>query len=287
MDLVKAAVAVLGVVLVVACGGTGASVEERFSQIIQDEYSYLEALEADTEEEESAIERYRISLNIFALGAEQSSNLEWDVCQSGILIERQKIDELRADPEFAKLPLWDRHSDLLDEVEELLCRDYESLTQVGDRYIGPLGDFRVNEGSVLDGKPCSGGIGEMGPFPSDHRESELWLGAFSESAVPDFCSDDDRLNAIFEYTDTAIIKRGFFYQAPLAAHFNALGGPPELLSIDARPAVLGEEASPSEQVVVWAIERFPEDDAPGVYIFVMGFSLDAEMVQEIARDLLR
>ena len=277
------AVAVL--VFVVSCGENKPP-DERFFQIVQDEQSYLETLGAGTEDEQSAIERYSVNLSIFELGAEMSANIEWDVCQAGIPLERQKIADLRTDPRLAGSPLWDRYSALLDELETLLCREYDELTLVGDQYIGPLGDFRVNQGSVFDGKPCTSGFGHEGPYPFDYRESELWLDTFSPTAQPDFCADDDTLSAIFEYPDTGIIKRGFFYQAPLAVNFNALREPPELLEIEGHPAILGREAPSSEQVFLYAIERFPEDGAPGIYVFVMGLDLDVDLAQEIAKDLL-
>ncbi len=277
--------ATVAIVLVVACGENEPP-EERFFQIIQDEQSYLETLRPGTEDEQSAIERYSVNLSIFELGAEMSANVEWDVCQAGIPLERQKIADLRTDPRLAGSPLWDRYDALLDEVENVLCREYDDLTLVGDQYIGRLGDFRVNQGSVFDGKPCSSGIGEFGPFPFDYQESELWLDAFGPRAQPDFCTDDDTLSAIFKYTDRGIIKRGFFYQAPLAVHFNALREPPELLEIEGHPAILGREAPSSEQVFLYAIERIPEDGIPGIYVFVMGLDLDVDLALEIARDLL-
>ncbi len=278
--------AVVAIVFVVACGESEPP-DERFFQIIQDERSYIDALEAGTEDEQSAIERYSLSLSVFELGAEMSANMEWDVCRMGIPIERQKIADLEADVRLAGLPLWDRYSALLDELETLLCREYDELTLVGDQYIGPLGDFRVNQGSVFDGKPCTSGYGHEGPFPFDYRESELWLDMFSPRAQPDFCADDDTLSAIFEYPDTGIIKRGFFYQPPLAVHFNALRAPPELIEIEGHPAIIGLEAPSSEQVFLFAIDRFPEDGTPGIFVFVMGLDLDVDLAQEIAKDLLR
>ena len=162
--------AALAIVLVVACG-ENETPAERFFQIVQDEQSYLETLGAGTEDEQSAIERYSVNLSIFELGAEMSANIEWDVCQAGIPLERQKIADLRTDPRLAGSPLWDRYSALLDEIETLLCPEYDELTLVGDQYVGPLGDFRVNQGNVLDGKPCSLGYGHEGPYPFAYRES--------------------------------------------------------------------------------------------------------------------
>ena len=213
--------------------------------------------------------------------------MEWDVCQAGIPIERQKIADLKTDPRLAGSSLWDRYSALVDELETLLCREYDDLTLVGDQYIGPLGDFRVNQGSVFDGKPCSLGFGHEGPFPFDYRDSELWLDIFSPRAQPDFCADDDTLSAIFEYPETGIIKRGFFYQAPLAVSFNALREPPELLEIEGHPAILGLEAPSSEQVFLYAIERFPEDGTPGIFVFVMGLNLDVDLTRDVAEQLLQ
>ena len=281
MASVLAVVVVVGV-LVVACGDSGPP-EERFFQIIQDEQSYLDTLEAGTEDEHSDIARYRSSLSLFELGAETSANMEWDVCRLGIPLERQKITEFRADPQLAGSPLWDRYGALVDEIETLLCPEYDELILVGDQYIGPLGDFRVDQGNVLDGKTCSLGYGHEGPYPFDYRESELWLDVFSPSAQPDFCADDDTLSTIFEYPDTGIIKRGFFYQAPLAVGFNALREPPELIEIEGHPAILGKGAAPSEYARLWAIERFPEDGTPGIYVFVVAL---ADQAQEIAKDLL-
>ncbi len=86
----------LAIVLVVACGDSETP-DERFFQIIQDEQSYLETLEAGTEDERSAIGRYSMNLSTFELGAEMSANMEWDVCQAGILVERQKIADLKTD----------------------------------------------------------------------------------------------------------------------------------------------------------------------------------------------
>ncbi len=275
--------AVVVVAAVVLACGEDQPPDERFFQIIDDELSYLETLEVETEDERSAVDRYRSSLSLFTLGAEMSTNLEWDVCRMGIPIERQKIAELRADPQLADSPLWDRHSALADKVETLLCPAYDELTLVGDQYIGPLGDFRVNQGSVFDGKPCSLGFGHEGPFPFDHRDSDLWLDVFSPGAQPDFCADDDTLSAIFEYTDSGIIKRGFFYQTPLAVNFNALRAPPELIEIEGHPAILGLEAPSSEYTRLWAIERFPEDGTPGIYVFVLA---PTDQAHEIVKDLL-
>lgn len=277
-----AAVVVAVVVFVVACGDSEPP-DERFFQIIQDEHSYLEALEAGTEDEQTAIDRYRSNLTFFELGAEMSANMEWLVCQAGITIERQKIADLRTDSRLGGSPLWDRYSALVDELEALVCREYDELTLVGDRYIGPLGDFLLNQGSVFDGKPCSLGYGHEGPFPFDYRESELWLDIFSPNAQPDFCADDDTLSAIFEYPDTGIIKRGYFYQTPLAVNFNALREPPELLEIEGHPAILGRNPPPSEYAFLWAIERFPEDGTPGIYVFVVALT---DLAPEIAKDLL-
>lgn len=281
-----AVVVVAAVVLVVACGDSELP-DERFFQIIQDEQSYLEALETETEDEQSAIDRYRSNLAFFELGAEMSEDMEWLVCQAGITIERQKIADLRADSRLGGSPLWDRYSALVDELEALVCREYNELTLVGDRYIGPLGDFLVNQGNVLDGKPCSLGYGHEGPFPFDYRESELWLDIFSSTAQPDFCADDDTLSAIFEYPDTGIIKRGYFYQTPLAVNFNALSAPPELIEIKGHPAIIGLVAPSSDHVSLFAIERFPEDGTPGVFVFVMGQDLDVDLTREVAERLLR
>lgn len=277
-----AVMVVAAVVLVVACGDSEPP-EERFLQIIQDEQSYLDTLEAGTEDEHSDIARYRSSLSFFELGAEMSTNLEWDICRLGIPIERQKISDLRIDPRLAGSPLWDRYSALVDEIETLLCREYDELTLVGDQYIGPLGDFRVNQGNVLDGKPCSLGYGHEGPFPFDYRESELWLEMFGPNAQPDFCADDDTLSTIFEYPESGIIVRGFFYQTPLAVNFNALREPPELLEVEGHPAIVGKHMAPSEYARLWAIERFPEDGTPGIYVSVLALT---DQAQEIAEDLL-
>lgn len=282
MASLLAVVVVVAVVLVVACGD-GEPPDERFFQIIQDEQSYLDTLEAGTEDEHSDIARYRSRLSFFELGAEMSTNMKWDVCRLGIPIERQKITEFRADPQLAGSPLWDRYGALVDEIETLLCPEYDELTLVGDQYIGPLGDFRVNQGSVFDGKPCSLGYGHEGPYPFDYRESELWLDMFSPSAQPDFCADDDTLSTIFEYPGTGIIKRGFYYQTPLAVNFNALRDPPELLELEGHPAILGRNAAPSEYAYLWAIERLPEDGTPGIYVFVLALT---DQAQEIAKDLL-
>ncbi len=282
MASLLAAMVVAAVALVVACGD-GEPPEERFFQIIQDEQSYLDGLEARTEDEQSAMERYRSSLSLFTFGAETSANMEWDVCRLGIPIERQKIANLRTDLRLAGSPLWDRYSALVDDVETLLCREFDELTLVGDQYIGPLGDFRVNQGNVLDGKPCSIGYGHEGPYPFDYRESELWLDVFSPKAQPDFCADDDTLSAIFEYPDTGIIKRGYFYQTPLAVNFNALREPPELMEIEGHPAILGRSPPPSGSAFLWDIERFPEDGTPGIYVFVVALT---DLVQEVAKDLL-
>lgn len=280
-----ALVVVAAVVLLVACGDSEQA-DERFFRMVQDEQSYLEALEAGTEDEQSAIDRYSVNLSIFEMGAEQSANLEWDVCQAGIPIEREKIIDLKDDPRLADSPLWERYETLLDDVETLLCSEYDGLTAVGDEYIGLLGDFRVNQGSVFDGKPCTSGYGHEGPFPFDYRESELWLDVFSPKAQPDFCADDDTLSAIFEYPATGIIKRGFFYQTPLAVGFNALRAPPELIEIEGHPAIIGLEAPSSEQVFLFAIERFPQDDTPGIFVFVMGLGLDVDLTREVAEQLL-
>lgn len=286
---VLAALVVGAAVGLVLSSGAGSDSDDPIAllrKMIQDERSYVETLEATTEDEQSAVGFYLNHLSVFELGASVSTNLEWDLCQLGIPLERQALAEFRIEPRVADSPLWDRYSVLLNDLEVLLCREYDELTLVGDQYIGPLGDFRVNQGSVFDGKPCSRGIGEFGPFPFDFHQSELWLDVFSSRAQPDFCADDDTLSAIFEYTDRAIMKRGFFYQAPLAVSFNALREQPQLLEVEGHPAILGLEASPSEQVFLWAIERFPERDTPGIYVFVMAVDSDAELAREIAEELL-
>ena len=260
---------------------------ERLVQLIQDERVYLETREAATEDEQSAIGFYRNHLGMLALGVEMSTNIEWDLCRLGIPLERQAIVASRADPRLAGSPLWDRYSALLDDLEALLCREYDELTLVGDRYIGQLGDFRVNQGSVFDGgRPCSASFGEFGPFPSDHHQSELWLDAFSSSALPNFCADDDRLTAVFEYAERGILKRGYFYQAPLAVGFNALREPPQLLEVEGHPAIVGRDAPSSKQVYLYAIERFPDGDTPGIYVFVLTGDSDIALARETAAELL-
>ena len=105
-------------------------------------------------------------------------------------------------------------------------------------------------------------------------------------ATPNFWSDDDRLLAIFEYRDTAIVKRGYFYQAPLSVGFNELREPPQLLEIAGRPAIVGFGMASSEQVKLYAIERFPTDGAPGIFVSVLAFELDLAQASEIAEELL-
>ena len=273
------------VVFAVACGNS-APPGERVLAMLEDERSYTDALEAASEDEEHAIGGYRNRLAMFSLGASMSENLEWDVCQAGIPLERQAIEERKSNGNAAAAPLWERYAKLIDRIEALLCKEYGELTNVGGRYIGPVGDFRVNQGKVHDGDPCSASAGEFGPFPSDFLQSELWLDAFSTSARPNFCSDDDRLLAIFEYRDTAILKRGYFYQAPLSVGFNELREPPQLLEVAGRPAIVGIEAPPSEQVFLYVIERFPTDDVAGIFVFVMGAESDPALASEIAEELL-
>ena len=273
------------VVFAVACGNS-AHPGERVLAMLEDERYYTDALEAASEDEEHAIGGYRNRLAMFSLGASMSENLEWDVCQASIPLERQAIEKRKTNGNAAAAPLWERYAKLIDRIEALLCKEYGELTNVGGRYIGPVGDFRVNQGKVHDGDPCSASAGEFGPFPSDFLQSELWLDAFSTSARPNFCSDDDRLLAIFEYRDTAILKRGYFYQAPLSVGFNELREPPQLLEVAGRPAIVGIEAPPSEQVFLYVIERFPTDDVAGIFVFVMGAESDPALASEIAEELL-
>lgn len=272
-------------VFAVACGRS-APPGERVLAMLEDERSYGDALEAASEDEESAIGAYRNRLAIFSLGVSMSKNMEWDVCQAGIPLERQAIEERAPEASAAAAPLWERYTELIDRIEALLCKEYGELTNVGGRYIGPLGDFRVNQGKVHDGDPCSASLGEFGPFPSDFLQSELWLEAFSSKATPNFCSDDDRLLAIFEYRDTAILKRGYFYQSPLSINFNELREPPQLLEVAGRPAIVGIEAPPSEQVYLYAIERFPTDEEAGIFVFVLAGESDPAVAREIAEELL-
>ena len=273
------------VVFAVACGSS-APPGERVIALLDDERSYADTLEAASEDEEHAIGAYRNRLAMFSLGASMSENMEWIVCQLGIPLERQVIEERKANGNAAAAPLWERYAKLIDRIEALLCKEYGELTNVGGRYIGPLGDFRVNQGKVHDGDPCSLSLGHSDTFPSDFRQSELWLEAFSTKAIPNFCMDDDRLLAIFEYRDTAIVTRGYFYQAPLSVNFNELREPPQLLEVAGRPAIVGIDALPSEQVYLYAIERFPTDGVAGIFVFVLAFELDLAQASEIAEELL-
>ena len=167
----------------------------------------------------------------------------------------------------------------------MLCKEYGELTNVGGESSGPLGDFRVSQGKVHDGDPCSASAGEVGPFPSDFLQSELWLDTFSTNARPNFCRDDDRLLAIFEQRDTAIVRRGYFYQAPLSVHFNELREPPQLLEIAGWPAIVGFGTPSSEQVKLYAIERFPTDGAPGIFVSVLALELDLAQASALAAGL--
>ena len=279
-------VPVLALVVFAAACGSSAPPGERVLAMLEEERVYADALEAASEDEEHAIGAYRNRLAMFSLGVSMSENMEWIVCQLGIPLERQVIEERKANGNAAAAPLWERYAKLIDRIEALLCKEYGELTNVGGRYIGPLGDFRVNQGKVHDGDPCSLSLGHADTFPSDFRQSELWLEAFSSKATPNFCSDDDRLLAIFEYRDTAILTRGYFYQAPLSVNFNELGEPPQLLEVAGRPAIVGIDAPPSEQVYLYAIERFPTEGVAGIFVFVLAFESDPALAREIAEELL-
>jgi hypothetical protein len=160
------------------------------------------------------------------------------------------------------------------------------LQGVDGDYTGILGDFRVNAGDLFAAKPCSASLGEFPPFPSDHRQSELWVDAFSPAAVPNFCADDDRLLAIFEYRDDAIIRRGYFYELPLVVSFNQLRDPPALLQIGDHEAIVGIDAPGSEQVYLYAIDRLPEGDVPGIFVFVLGTDLNVAAATRLAAELM-
>lgn len=258
---------------------------ERVSALLAAERAYVDALVPANEIDESAKQRYANRLAIFELGVTMSENVEYEVCSAGLPLEREALAGAR--DELPDSSLWDRYEALLDEIEALLCREYDALTLVGDRYVGTIGDFRVNDGSRLDGgPPCSASIGEFGPYPSDHRESELWSDVFSERAQPNFCADDDRLLAIFEYTDEAIVRRGYFYVQPLAVGFNVLRAEPELIEIDGHPAIVGIDERPSEQVYLYAIERFPDGETPGIFVSVLGSGEDVDRATELAAQLL-
>ena len=273
------------VVFAVACG-SGTPPGERILAMLEEERAYADSLEAASEDEEHTIGAYRNRLAIFSLGVRMSGNLEWEVCQAGIPLERQAIEEGKTDGNAAAAPLWERYEELIDRIEALLCEEYGELTNVGGEYIGPLGDFRVNQGKVHDGDPCSASAGEVGPFPSDFLQSELWVEAFSTSARPNFCSDDDRLLSIFEQRDEAIVRRGYFYQAPLSVGFNELREPPQLLEVAGRPAIVGFARPSSGNITLYAIERFPTDGVPGIFVSVLAFELDLALTREIAAELL-
>lgn len=160
------------------------------------------------------------------------------------------------------------------------------LRAVDGDYRGILGDFRVNAGDLFAAQPCSASLGEFPPFPSDHTKSELWSAAFSPAAVPNFCADDNRLLAIFEYVEDGILKRGYFYELPLVVSFNQLRNPPELLEIEGHAAILGRDAAPSEQVYLFAIERAPSGAEPGIFVFVLAFELGVERAKELAAEMM-
>ncbi len=161
------------------------------------------------------------------------------------------------------------------------------LQAVDGNYSGVLGNFKINQGSIFDAKPCSASLGHEPPFPSDYHTSELWVDAFTSKAQPNYCADDDRLTAIFEYRESSILKRGYFYNLPLVVNFNRLREPPRLLDVEGYDAIVGIDAPGSEQVYLYAIERDPRGDAPGIFVFVLGPSLDVPLAQRLASQLLR
>ncbi|MCH8025495.1 MAG: hypothetical protein IH866_01760, partial [Chloroflexi bacterium] len=95
------------VALVVFAAACGSSMPpgERVIALLDDERSYGDALEAASEDEESAIGAYRNRLAIFSLGVSMSENQEWLVCQAGIPLERQAIGEGKTDGSAAAAPL--------------------------------------------------------------------------------------------------------------------------------------------------------------------------------------
>ena len=95
-------------------------------------------------------------------------------------------------------------------------------------------------------------------YPSDYKQSELWADAFDDAAQPNYCADDNRLTAIFEYTASTTIKRGYFYELPLVVNFNRLREPPRLLDVEGHDGIVGIDAPGSEQVYLYVIERIPK-----------------------------
>jgi hypothetical protein len=159
---------------------------------------------------------------------------------------------------------------------------------VDGNYNGVLGSFKINEGSIFNAaNPCSASLGESETYPSDYKQSELWADDFTSKAQPNYCADDNRLTAIFEYGNDSIIKRGFFYELPFAVTFNRLRTPPSLLDVAGYNAIVGIDAPGSEQVYLYAIERDPRGDVPGIFVFVLAPNLDVALAQRLAAQLLR
>jgi hypothetical protein len=267
-----------------ACGGGAGGADARLFDLLSDELEYVEGLDPVDEAEGLARDRYLNRLSVFELGARQSDNVELDVCGAGLPIEREALVTAREEAPSAEL--WDRYEALLDEIEGFLCREYEVLTLVGDRYVGVTGPFRVNQGDLFAARPCSASLGE-GMFPSDFRESELWSDLFSPLAQPNFCADDDRLLAVSERRGDAVLQRRYFYELPLAVTFNELREEPQLITIEGYPAIIGVEVAPSDQVYVYAIEREPDAGRDGIMVFVTVGEADTELAIQAVAELLR
>jgi hypothetical protein len=150
-------------------------------------------------------------------------------------------------------------------------------------YEGPLGDFRVAPGDAAE-FPCESTVVSNAEMV---RASELHSDTFREGATAASCADGTVVN-ISDYGDPPMGRRYFVGDAKVtyAAPRERL----KLLEVDGKPAIAELPRTDLDlpgSVRLAVIERFPEEDIPGILVWIDSSRGDLETTAELASRLMR